>query len=81
MVLKYRFRKVKSLKSCEKILFADTAILTQSRFILMESIMMSFGLAALLSVLKFRKVSARPFSPAWFTWLILSSLLLTCAFW
>jgi dolichyl-phosphate-mannose--protein O-mannosyl transferase len=47
----------------------------------MESIMMSFGLAALLCVLKFRKVSVRPFSPAWFTWLTLSSLLLTCAFW
>merc|ERR1719273_377783 len=35
----------------------DTAILAQSRYILMESIMMLFGLVALLSVLKFRKVS------------------------
>ena len=39
---------------------ADTAVLAQSRFILKESIMMFFGLASLLCVIKFRKVSCPP---------------------
>ena len=59
---------------------SDTAILTQSRFILMDSIMMCFGLSALLAVLKFRKVSKAPFSPAWFIWLTAVATLTTAAF-
>ena len=39
------------------------------RFILMESMMIFLGLASLLCVLKFRKISHKPFTPAWFTWL------------
>jgi len=50
----------------------DTAILAQSRFILMESMMIFLGLSSLLCVLKFRKISHQPFTPAWFTWLSLS---------
>ena len=60
----------------------DTAILTQSRFILMESIMMFLGLAALLCVLRFRKVSSTaPFTVSWFSWLSLSAVLMAAAFW
>ena len=58
----------------------DTAILAQSRFILMESIMMFFGLLALLCVLRFRKVSHLAFSPAWLTWLSLSALAMAACF-
>jgi len=58
----------------------DTALLTQSRFILMESIMMFFGLVGLLCVLKFRKTSSTPFTRSWFTWLSLSSLFMSAAF-
>jgi len=58
----------------------DTALLTQSRFILMESIMMFFGLTALLCVLKFRKTTGSPFSKAWFTWLSLSAFFMSAAF-
>lgn len=58
----------------------DTALLTQSRFILMESIMMFFGLTALLCVLKFRKNSGNPFSKSWFAWLSLSSFFMSAAF-
>jgi len=58
----------------------DTAILAQSRFILMESMMIFLGLSSLLCVLKFRKISHQPFTPAWFTWLSLSGLLSACAF-
>ena len=61
-------------------LFTDNAILTQSRFILMESIMMCFGVGALLSVLKFKKVSNQPFTSAWFFWLCASTFLATAAF-
>jgi len=58
----------------------DTAVLAQSRFVLMESIMMMFGLAGLLSVLKFRKVSHLPFTKAWFTWLSCSAICMCAAF-
>merc|ERR1711963_1242810 len=58
----------------------DTAILTQSRFVLMESIMMFFGLAALLCTLRFRKVSNSPFSKSWFLWLSLTALFTSSAF-
>ena len=61
-------------------LFLDNAILTQSRFILMESIMMCFGLGAILAVLKFKKVSSQPFTGTWFFWLCTSTLLATAAF-
>ena len=46
----------------------------QSRFILMESMMIFLGLASLLCVLKFRKISSKPFTTAWFTWLRLPSI-------
>ena len=42
--------------------------------------MMFFGLAALLAVIKFRKVSGFPFSRAWFTWLSISALLMSSVF-
>merc|ERR1711962_66376 len=58
----------------------DTAILAQSRFILMESMMMFLGLSSLLCVLKFRKVSHLPFSRKWFLWLSLSSFLMSASF-
>ena len=59
----------------------DTAVLAQSRFILMESIMMFFGLASLLCVLKFRKVSCSPFTKPWFLWLSLSAFFMAAGFW
>lgn len=39
--------------------FSDNALLTQSRFILMESILIQFLLVGLLCVMKFRKVHDR----------------------
>ena len=63
------------------LVFLDTAVLAQSRFILMESIMMFFGMASLLCVLKFRKVSGSPFTKPWFLWLSLSALLMAAGFW
>lgn len=59
----------------------DNALLTQSRFVLMESILIQFSLMGLLSILKFRKVMDRPSSPSWWFWLVLGIFSLTCAMW
>ncbi|CAL1300760.1 unnamed protein product [Larinioides sclopetarius] len=56
----------------------ENAYLTQSRFILMESMLIWFSAFGLLAYLKFRKIS-RPFSTQWWTWLITCSVSLTCA--
>ncbi|CAG9824993.1 unnamed protein product [Phaedon cochleariae] len=57
----------------------DNAFLTQSRFMLMESILVFFSLFGILCLLKFRKYSEEPYSFFWFFWLIMASLSLTCA--
>ena len=81
MVLFGKNKEIFCLKLGIKMIFPpDTAILTQSRFILMESIMMFFGLAAILAVIRFRKVSGTPFTKAWFAWLSLSALLISAVF-
>ncbi|XP_051158347.1 protein O-mannosyltransferase 1 [Leptopilina boulardi] len=60
-------------------LLFDNALLTQSRFILMESILIQFLLMGLLCVMKFRKVHDEPFTFAWWIWLTLAATNLTCA--
>ena len=81
MVLFGKNKQIFCLNLGIKMIFPpDTAILTQSRFILMESIMMFFGLAAILAVIRFRKVSGTPFTKAWFAWLSLSALLISAVF-
>ncbi|KAJ8982025.1 hypothetical protein NQ317_007735 [Molorchus minor] len=57
----------------------DNALLTQSRFILMESILLFFSLFGILCFLKFQKQSQKPYGFFWFFWLILGSSSLTCA--
>lgn len=61
------------------LLLLDNALLTQSRFILMESILMQFSLLGLLCIVKFRKVMDQPTSASWWIWLILGIVNLTCA--
>ncbi|EGI66055.1 PREDICTED: protein O-mannosyltransferase 1 isoform X1 [Acromyrmex echinatior] len=61
------------------LLLLDNALLTQSRFILMESILMYFSLLGLLCIVKFRKVMDQPTSASWWIWLILGIVNLTCA--
>ncbi|CAH0558350.1 unnamed protein product [Brassicogethes aeneus] len=67
-----------SLLAALLILF-DNALLTQSRFILMESMLVFFALFGILCVLKFRKHYKNPFGGFWFLWLILASVSLTFA--
>lgn len=57
----------------------DNALLTQSRFILMESILAFFSVFGILCLLKFKKRGQQPYSLFWFLWLILASASLTCA--
>lgn len=61
------------------LLLFDNAILTQSRFILMESMLLFFMLFGLLCILKFRKYNDRPYTLFWWLWLIIGSASLTCA--
>ncbi|KAG5867864.1 hypothetical protein JTB14_000949 [Gonioctena quinquepunctata] len=57
----------------------DNAFLTQSRFILMETLLVFFSLFGILCLMKFRKHFHEPFCVSWFFWIILSSISLTCA--
>ncbi len=61
--------------------FADTALLAQSRYILLESMMLLFGCLALLCVLRFRRHHDAPFSPSWWAWITLAAVNMGCAFW
>lgn len=57
----------------------DNALLTQSRFILMESILLYFSLFGILCILKFLHYRERAYCIEWWIWLILASASLTCA--
>lgn len=57
----------------------DNALLTQSRFVLVDSILLFFSMFGLLSVLKFKKYLTKPFSVYWLIWITLTSSFLTCA--
>ncbi|XP_076645403.1 protein O-mannosyltransferase rt [Halictus rubicundus] len=61
------------------LLLFDNALLTQSRFILMESILMQFSLFGLICIMKFRKVMDQPATLSWWIWLSLGTASLTCA--
>ncbi|KAK6638547.1 hypothetical protein RUM43_006814 [Polyplax serrata] len=61
------------------LLICDNALLTQSRFLLMESILLFFNLFGLLCILKFKKQNVNPFSVSWWLWLILAFASLTCS--
>ncbi|KAJ1521671.1 hypothetical protein ONE63_003316 [Megalurothrips usitatus] len=60
-------------------LLCDNALLTQSRFVLMEPMLLLFSLLGLLCVLKFKKLRDQPFSFDWWLWLSLSAAFLTLA--
>lgn len=61
------------------LIIVENAFLTQSRFMLMESILIWFSAFGVLAYLKFRKEQHRPFSLRWWSWLLLCSSSLTCA--
>lgn len=61
------------------LILLDNALLTQSRFILMESMLLYFSLFGILCVLKFLQQRERPYSFQWWIWLVFASASLTCA--
>lgn len=64
------------------LLLTDTALLTQSRFVLMEAILIFFAMLGLFCTLKFRQLSKQQlFGPAWWTFLIGAAASFGCALW
>uniref|UniRef100_A0A1B6EE73 Protein O-mannosyltransferase 1 n=1 Tax=Clastoptera arizonana TaxID=38151 RepID=A0A1B6EE73_9HEMI len=61
------------------LLLCDNALLTQSRFILMESMLLELALFGLLCIIRFRKLQDQPFCLRWWFWLISGSISLTLA--
>ncbi|XP_052789205.1 protein O-mannosyltransferase 1-like [Mya arenaria] len=57
----------------------DNALLVQSRFMLMEGMLLCFMCIALLGFLKFRNLAHREFSLMWWFWLCVTGLGFTCA--
>lgn len=58
----------------------DNAVLVQSRFILMEGMLLFFMALAILSFLKFRFIYHGDFSLHWWFWLTVTGFSFTCAF-
>lgn len=61
--------------------FLDNAMLTQSRFILMEPMLLLFSVFGLYCFLKFIRLRDYPYCFTWFLWLAVGILSLTAAVW
>ena len=59
---------------------SDTALLTQSRFILLESMMIFFAMMSVLSALKMRQYYEKPFGLGWTFWLVSAAVNMGLAF-
>lgn len=61
------------------LILCDNAVVTQSRFVLMESMLLVFSLYGMFCVLRFRKMKNQAYSWQWWLWLSLASISLTLA--
>ncbi|XP_046954085.1 protein O-mannosyl-transferase 1 isoform X2 [Lynx rufus] len=62
------------------LMLIENALITQSRLMLLESVLIFFNLLAVLSYLKFsNSQKQRPFSPSWWFWLTLTGVACSCA--
>ncbi|XP_036117588.1 protein O-mannosyl-transferase 1 isoform X2 [Molossus molossus] len=62
------------------LILIENALITQSRLMLLESLLIFFNLSAVLSYLKFsNSQKRRPFSPSWWLWLTLTGVACACA--
>ncbi|XP_058927433.1 protein O-mannosyl-transferase 1 isoform X1 [Kogia breviceps] len=62
------------------LILIENALITQSRLMLLESVLIFFNLLAVLSYLKFfNSQKHRPFSPSWWFWLMLTGVACSCA--
>lgn len=79
LMLEFNMSQWTSLVAALLFLF-DNALLTQSRFILMESMIIFFSLFGILCLIKFKNNANKPYSFQWCFWLILAFASLTCSF-
>ncbi|XP_062815104.1 protein O-mannosyl-transferase 1 isoform X2 [Anolis carolinensis] len=77
ILVEMRFSHVVALGAAVLILL-ENSLITQSRLMLLESVLIFFILLALLSYLKFHN-SQSPFSARWWFWLLLTGLCCSCA--
>ncbi|XP_054440807.1 protein O-mannosyl-transferase 1 isoform X2 [Pteronotus mesoamericanus] len=61
------------------LMLIENALITQSRLMLLESVLIFFNLLAVLAYLKFHSQKRRPFSPSWWLWLALTGVSCACA--
>ncbi|XP_013842435.1 protein O-mannosyl-transferase 1 isoform X4 [Sus scrofa] len=62
------------------LMLIENALITQSRLMLLESLLIFFNLLAVLSYLKFcNSQKHRPFSASWCFWLVLTGVACSCA--
>ncbi|XP_057169378.1 protein O-mannosyl-transferase 1 isoform X4 [Ursus arctos] len=62
------------------LMLIENALITQSRLMLLESVLIFFNLLAVLSYLKFsNSQKQRPFSLSWWFWLMLTGVACSCA--
>ncbi|XP_054945389.1 protein O-mannosyl-transferase 1 isoform X3 [Physeter macrocephalus] len=62
------------------LILIENALITQSRLMLLESVLIFFNLLAVLSYLKFFNSQKHgPFSPSWWFWLMLTGVACSCA--
>lgn len=57
----------------------DVGLVTLSQYILLDPILMFFIVGAFMSIVVFKAQENRPFSRAWWTWLVISGAFLSCA--
>ncbi|XP_064649155.1 protein O-mannosyl-transferase 1-like [Lineus longissimus] len=60
------------------LVIAENSFLVQSRLMMAESLVLFLSAAALLTLLKFRNLSHRPFTPPWWTCLVLLGVCMAC---
>ncbi|XP_006892500.1 PREDICTED: protein O-mannosyl-transferase 1 isoform X2 [Elephantulus edwardii] len=61
------------------LMLIENALITQSRFILLESLLIFFNLLSVLSYLKFSNLQKHsPFSLSWWFWLMLTGIACSC---
>ncbi|XP_022104921.1 protein O-mannosyl-transferase 1-like isoform X1 [Acanthaster planci] len=77
VLIEMRYSDWTALSAAGLILF-DNALITQSRFILLDTILLFFTFSALLSLLKFRQI-VRSFSLSWWLWMLSLGVTMTCA--
>ncbi|ELT93986.1 hypothetical protein CAPTEDRAFT_152537 [Capitella teleta] len=61
------------------IVLCDTGVLTLSQYILLDTPLLFFIMAAAFCLLMFQEYHKKPFSPAWWLWLSLTGASLSCA--